>query len=443
MAFVVKTFHQESDLVDHIKTHAPSFYFSSRTSTVIPYDKLEAELKTSGDFFLCDLSKIPGKMELLPNNNLLVRGAVNWQDADQYLRSKGRAIMTSPTEQLALITGGVATSCTGERCFAFGNMRQQVVRLKYLDHNGTERELHHSKPFKTFISSWEKYCEDFRAFENFKNAPYPRFEIETDLMIGTEGQLGVVTEVEIQTAEDFAVNHIFLLLPKWEDGLSAHLEIFKQVQKWRKEIISCELLDSNCMNYLKADERLGQNQDVIFLEIKSEDFERVYSDFLLKLTQVTEENIFEISALKFHSVRAGVPRAVFEENSRMGVKKMGTDCQVDEKHFEDLMKFYQEASRLGVRYNLFGHFGDAHLHFNYMPTPSDTAQCQEVFQKLYAKVLDWHGSPFAEHGIGLLKRPYIRAFHGPTQLEFFSELKKIHDPYGQFFPQGFMGTTAY
>lgn len=438
MAFVVKTFHTESDLVNHIKTHAPSFYFSSRTSTVIPYDKLESELKTSGDFFLCDLSKIPGKMELLPNNNLLIRGAVNWQDADQFLRSQGRAIMTSPTEQLALITGGVATSCTGERCFAFGNMRQQVVRLKYLDHNGAERELHHNKPFKTFIPSWAKYCEDFKAFANYKNAPYPRFEIETDLMIGTEGQLGVVTEVEIETAEDFAVNHIFILLPKWEDELFAHLEIFKKVQKWRKEIISCELLDSNCMNYLKPDERLGTNQDVIFLEIKSDEFEKVYSDFLMKLTQITEENVFEITAQKFHSVRAGVPRAVFEENSRMGVKKMGTDCQVDESHFEDLMNFYQTAAKLGVRYNLFGHFGDAHLHFNYMPTPSDTARCQEVFQKLYAQVLEWHGSPFAEHGIGLLKRPYIKAFHGPTQLEFFSEIKKIHDPYGQFFPQGFM-----
>lgn len=441
MAFVVKTFHKESDLIDHIRTHTPSFYFSSRTSTVIPYDKLEAELKTSGDFFLCDVSKIPGNMDLLPNNNLVVRGAINWQDADQFLRSKGRAIMTSPTEQLALITGGVATSCTGERCFAFGNMRQQVVRLKYLDHNGDERELHHNKAFQTFIPSWEKYCEDFKAFENYKNAPYPRFEIETDLMIGTEGQLGIITEVEIQTAEDFAVNHIFLLLPKWEKDLSAHLEIFKKVQNWRKEIISCELLDSNCMNYLKADERLGLNQDVIFLEIKSTDFDRVYNDFLLKLSLVTEENIFEISSQRFHSVRAGVPRAVFEENSRMGVKKMGTDCQVDGKHFEDLMTFYQEASKLGVRYNLFGHFGDAHLHYNYMPTPTDTVKCQEVFQKLYSKVLEWHGSPFAEHGIGLLKRPYIKAFHGPTQLDFFSEIKKIHDPYGQFFPQGFMSSV--
>lgn len=442
MAFVVKTFHQESDLVAHIQTHTPSFYFSSRTSTVIPYDKLEAELKTSGDFFLCDLSKIPGHMELLPNNHLLVRGAVSWQEADQFLRSKGRAIMTSPTEQLALITGGVATSCTGERCFAFGNMRQQVSRLKYLDHNGVEHELNRNKKFSTFIPAWERYCDEYRAFDFYKNAPYPRFEIETDLMIGTEGQLGIVTEVEIETAEDFAVNHVFMLLPRWEDDYRPHMEIYQAVQGHRKDVISCELLDANCMDYLKPDERLGQNQDIIFLEIKASSFEQVYGELLLNLKLTTEESVFEISKAKFHSVRAGVPRAVFEENSKMGVKKMGTDCQVGPQHFEDLMDFYRHAAKLGVRYNLFGHFGDAHLHYNYMPRPEDTKACQEVFNELYAKVLQWHGSPFAEHGIGLLKRPYIKAFHGPTQLEFFADMKKIHDPYGQFFPQGFMSASA-
>lgn len=442
MSLKLKTFHQESDLAAHIKTHAPSFYFSSRTSTVIPFDKLEADLGARGEFFLCDLSKIPGTMELLPNNNLKVRGAVNWQDADRFLKSKGRAIMTSPTEQLALITGGVATSCTGERCFAFGNMRQQVARLKYLDHNGVEHELKRSKKFSTNIASWERYCDEFRAFDSYKNAPYPRFEIETDLMIGTEGQLGVVTEVEIETAEDFSVNHVFLLLPRWEEDLQPHMEIYQAVQKWRSDIISVELLDSNCMAYLKPDERLGVNQDIIFLEIKAASFEKVYAELLAKLRFTTEENVFEITAAKFHSVRAGVPRGVFEENSKMGVKKMGTDCQVGPAHFEDLMNFYRHAARLGVRYNLFGHFGDAHLHYNYMPRPEDTARCQGVFQELYDKVLEWHGSPFAEHGIGLLKRPYIKAFHGPTQLEFFAEMKKIHDPFGQFFPQGFMGSGA-
>ena len=46
---------------------------------------------------------------------------------------------------------------------------------------------------------------------------------------------------------------------------------------------------------------------------------------------------------------------------------------------------------------------------------------------------------FAEHGIGLLKQKYIKRFHGPHQLGLFHDLKQKHDPYHQFFPQGFMG----
>ena len=134
----------------------------------------------------------------------------------------------------------------------------------------------------------------------------------------------------------------------------------------------------------------------------------------------------------------GVPRAIFEENSKMGVVKVGTDVQVGPEHFPDLLNFYREASKIGVRYCLFGHFGDAHLHYNYMPKKEETQKCLDEFQKLYDKVLSWKGSPFAEHGIGLIKQKYIKKFHGSNQLALFQDLKKEHDPYNQFFPQGFM-----
>ena len=45
-------------------------------------------------------------MELTSNSNLVVRGAVSWKDAKKFLKSKGRNLKTSPTEQLALITAG-------------------------------------------------------------------------------------------------------------------------------------------------------------------------------------------------------------------------------------------------------------------------------------------------------------------------------------------------
>ena len=440
MTHITKTFYSVEDLVSHLKAHQPSFYFSSKTSTVIPYDKLDTLLPWSkGDFFLCDLSKLPPKMELKENGNLVLSGGVSWEDAKKFLRSKGRNLKTSPTEQLALITAGIATSCTGERCFGFGTMRSQVVSLKYLDFNGEEKILNQEEEFVLSSEHLKSYQQDFKTYQTFKNAPYPRFNKAIDLMIGTEGQLGVVTEVEIETVENYDLTYVFLLLPKWEENIDAHMEIFNAVQSQRDAIMSCEILDSNCMNYLKADEKLGKNQDVIFLEIKSDRFEEIYGNILCHLKHINHDDVFEIAENKFHHIRAGVPRAIFEENSKMGVVKIGTDCQVSGEKFPDLLKFYREAAKVGVRYCLFGHFGDAHLHFNYMPTKDESARCLDQIQKLYDQVLEWQGSPFAEHGIGLLKQKYIKRFHGPHQLGLFHDLKQKHDPYRQFFPQGFMG----
>ena len=440
MAFINKTFYSYEDLKSHLKAHHPSFFHSSKTSTVIPYDKLETLLpwNQESDYFVCDLSKLPPHMELTEKGNLILKGSVSWEDAKKFLRSKGRTLKTYPTEQLALITAGVATSCTGERCFGFGTMRSQVVRLKYLNYEGEEIELNRDQAFSSSSNHLKDYQNEFTAYKNFKNAPYPRFEKATDLLIGTEGQLGIVTEVEIETTSHDQVTYVFLLLPRWEENYTAHMEIFKKVQNLRESIMSCELLDSNCMNYLKADERLGVNQDVIFLEIRSDAFETIYTDVLCDLEHTSTDNVFEIAENKFHQVRAGVPRAIFEENSKMGVVKVGTDVQVSGEKFPDLLNFYREASQIGVRYCLFGHFGDAHLHFNYMPTKEQTPQCLEVFQQLYDKVLDWKGSPFAEHGIGLIKQKYIKKFHGEHQRKFFQDLKREHDPHNQFFPQGFM-----
>jgi FAD/FMN-containing dehydrogenase len=440
MAFIPKTFYSQEDLVSHLKAHQPSFYFSSKTSTVIPYDKIDTLLPwpKEKDFYLCDLSKLPAHMEVTSNGNLILKGSVSWEEAKKFLRSKNRNLKTSPTEQLALITAGIATSCTGERCFAFGNMRSQVVRLKYLDYNGVEQELKRDDNFSTSSTSLKSYQDDFKSYQNFKNAPYPRFEKAIDLMIGTEGQLGLVTEVEIETTDNEPVTYVFMLIPRWEEDMSAHLEIFNAVQSHRDTIISCELLDANCMNYLKPDEKLGNNEDVVFLEVKTSAFEDIYANVLCSLEKTSPDNVFEIAESKFHHVRAGVPRAIFEENSKMGVVKIGTDVQVGPDHLPDLINFYREASKIGVRYCLFGHFGDAHLHYNYMPKKEESEKCMEEIQKLYDRVLNWKGSPFAEHGIGLLKQKYIKKFHGKNQLDLFHDLKKEHDPFNQFFPQGFM-----
>lgn len=438
MAIIKKVFKTTDELKLHIRTHSPSFYFSSQTSTVIPYDTIEKYLDTDGEFYLCDLSQMPKNMELKENGNLIVTGAVSWKDAREFLRPKGRNIMTAPTEELALITAGAATSCTGERCFAFGNLRSQIKRIKYINYQGEEVTLTSTDKLDYASETLEAYRNDFKAYADFKNAPYPRFDTATDLLIGTEGQLGVITEIEIETTEDLQVNHLFMLMPKWEVDDRAHIEIINKTQKFRKEIILCELIDENAFSFLPEEDRPNQGKDAIFFEIKSEFFEKVYEEFIMDLEHIKEDEIFELTESKFHQIRASIPRAVFEENSRMGVLKMGTDVQVKVEDFPALLNIYKEFSKLDVRYNLFGHFGDAHLHFNYMPRPQDTAKCQEQFEMMYKKVVELKGSPFAEHGIGIIKQKYIKDFWTENQPNLFKELKKQYDPHNQFFPQGFM-----
>lgn len=435
MALINKTFYKYEELKEHIKTHKPSFYFSSQTSTVIPYDHLKEVFKQD-DFYLCDLSHLPKSMTILANGNLLVKGPVSWRDAKEFLSEHKKAIKTSPTEELALITAGAATSATGERYFGFGNLRSQIHNIKYLNYKGEEITLTKNK--KINFNTLKAYQKESLRYQNFKNAPYPTFENEVDLLIGTEGQLGVITEVELEITDNVQVNHLFMLLPKWEDDYSIHMEISKKIQKFRDTSHVCEFIDSNSFNFLKKEERPNKGKDAIFFEVRSDKFEDFYENFIMTIKGIDENEIFEVSNKKFHEIRASIPRAVFEENSKMGVKKMGTDVQVRNEDFSKLFDIYRKFSHTEVVYNLFGHFGDAHLHFNFMPTPDQTQKCNELFQNMYKEVKDLSGSPFAEHGIGIIKQKFIKDYWSENQKNTFKELKSIHDPYNQFFPQGFM-----
>ncbi len=430
-----KNFYNHLELKKHLKSGVPTLYHSSQTSTVIPFENLDSQLEQ--DTVLGNLSTIPGKISLDEHGNLLIQDFVTWKEAKEYCRSHGREVMTSPTEELAGVLAGVATSCTGERSFGFGNLRSQILEIIYLDFEGNEKKIVSSKKLELPINL-TYYQKDFKKFVNFKNAPYPRFEVETDLMTGTEGQLGVITQALLKTIPYEEETYLFILLPKWEDDFTSHLEIFKAVQGFRGKIRACEFIDANSIAYLPAEKRIGKNQDIIFLEITKNSFEEIHDQLLSKLHTVQEENIFEMTSSKCRELRMSVPRVIFEENSRMGVTKKGTDVQVSATDFENLLSFYRSFTKHGVAYNLFGHFGDAHLHFNFMPTPEQETFCNNELMRLYEQVSFWHGSPFAEHGIGLLKKKFITPFYNVHQKTVFKELKKKFDPNKQFFPEGFM-----
>lgn len=444
-------FKDLAQLQDHIKSGHRTLFHSSRTSTVIPYESLKENGLDLGqeELFLGDLSNLPKKIELNEKGNLVVSSSVCWKEAREFLKNKDLEIMAAPTEELACICAGVATSATGERTFGFGTLREQVVSLKFMDFEGNvsvlKREnllLNHKIGESTADSKvLSAYQKEFQPYYNFKNAPFPRMEHETDLMIGTEGQLGVILEVELQLAKGQKVTFMMIQLPRWEEDYGPHLEILEKVQNFRGKVLSCELLDWNSLEHLKEDERPADKKDLIFFEVLSEEFEGLYENFFSQFKLIGPDDIFEISASKFHHIRVSVPRSIYELNAKMKVSKKGTDTQVSPGNFRELLDIYRDWSKLGIRYNLFGHFGDHHLHFNFMPSRDEEKGCNEVFEAFYEKVKEMGGSPFAEHGIGLLKQKFIKIFLKGIHLEMYAVLKSNLDPHGIFFPKGYMSMS--
>ncbi|MCR9204883.1 MAG: hypothetical protein NXH75_09915, partial [Halobacteriovoraceae bacterium] len=316
----IETHHFKSlgDIQKYLGLKKPTLFHGSQTSTVVPYERLEAfcEHENWDSFVLGNLNQMPKVCELSSDGILTIQGPVTWKEGREYCQTKGRTIMTSPTEELAALLSGIATSCTGERCFGFGTYRDHLCEVKYLNSGGQLKTLSYERLLKNhelFQDSdsqalLQKYQASYEFYRDFKNAPFPRLERETDLMTGTEGQLGVIVEAKIKTTPLTNVTYIFMALPKWEEDFSLHMRLFDKVQSLREKIFACELIDENSWSYLDTELIPRPGKDIIFLEIADEHFESIYEEVLSQFPELGEDDLFQVSDSKCKNLRMEIPR---------------------------------------------------------------------------------------------------------------------------------------
>ena len=181
----------EQELISHIKKETPSLYLQSRTSTVIDYNTIE-NYAINHHLTLVDLSLLKPHMEWKDDEKIKIKGAVTWLDLKQFAQQKNRRVMTSPTEEVAGVLAGLATSCTGEHAFGFGTLRDQIESCRFLNYQGDRVILEKKNSIESCgldKNLVHQYNENYEKYKTFKNAPFPRLQQATDLMIGSEGQL--------------------------------------------------------------------------------------------------------------------------------------------------------------------------------------------------------------------------------------------------------------
>jgi len=81
----------------------------------------------------------------------------------------------------------------------------------------------------------------------------------------------------------------------------------------------------------------------------------------------------------------------------------------------------------------FGHIGDGNLHISVLPPPDMahgdfTETCERVTHQLGQVLQEFGGSISAEHGVGLLKKPYLLYSRSPAEIELMRQLKRVFDP---------------
>ena len=140
----------------------------------------------------------------------------------------------------------------------------------------------------------------------------------------------------------------------------------------------------------------------------------------------------EADQARLREFRHALPVLMNEWFARHQQRKVSTDMSVPDEAFAGMLHFYQSTLRASsLRYTIFGHIGDNHVHVNILPRDdAEASQAREIYLLFLKRAAAVGGTLSAEHGIGKLKREYLRLFYTEQHLREMAALKRAFDPAG-------------
>jgi len=127
-------------------------------------------------------------------------------------------------------------------------------------------------------------------------------------------------------------------------------------------------------------------------------------------------------------------RAVLPSLSRLEPLTMLEDATVPRSRIAEMVSYIQTvADRYGLRIGTFGHAGDGNLHPTAVLDPADEAalhSAHQAFAEIFAKAIELNGSITGEHGIGVVKLPYLESQLGADHVALLARIKAAFDPHG-------------
>ena len=367
-----------------------------------------------------------------------------------------------PTEMSAWLGGIVACNASGARTLKFGAVRDWVCRIQVVLMNGDILDIERGKvlaqdgKFEIVLSdgsTTDVMVPSYKMPET-KNAAglFAKPDMDLiDLFIGSEGILGVITEVELglnKMPEDIMT--VMAFFKSEEDAVSFVYDI--RAPDTPVPMNFLEYFGPNALEMIKEKAAssgitvpaMGDDtKAIVFFEFSYTD--ETMEDMVMGLEEVLNKHntssesswagMDRSELAKMKMVRHFVPETVnatiaMRKAEYHEVHKIGTDMAVPNEALRDYLKFYRETLETqGMEYVIFGHIGDNHLHVNMLPRNNEEVeQGMDNYMTFAKRAVELGGTVAAEHGIGKLKRAFLEAMYGDDGIKEMQAVKKVLDP---------------
>ena len=313
------------------------------------------------------------------------------------------------------IGGNIATNAGGIRVIRYGNTREWIAGLTVVTGSGEVLELN-----RALVKNSSGY--DFRQ-----------------LMIGSEGTLGIVVEAILRLTDPPPPSNVMLLaLPSFE-GL---MQVFAEF-RGRLRLEAFEFFTDHALRHVVAHGAQrpldGEYPYYVVTEFASDDeaagaaamaaFEHCMEQGWVADGAISQS---DAQAQQIWRLREGITEAVAR------YRPYKNDVSVRISAMPAFLA--QTQALLGQAYPQFevvwfGHIGDGNLHINVLKPDATAdaefvAQCEQV-TKLLAQALQAHGGSIsAEHGIGLVKKPYLGSTRSDAEVALMRGVRRVFDPAG-------------
>jgi FAD/FMN-containing dehydrogenase len=365
----------------------------------------------------------------IEGNRARVGAAVRLGEIQEAAAEHGLFYPPDPTSWESCSVGGtIACNASGARSFRYGPTRPWVLSAEVVWANGQVQEVDRKTPIPAHwpVPKWTP--------PQVKNATgfYPADNL-LDLIIGSEGTLGVVTAATLALLP--LPEQVFSVLALFPDR-RAGLDFVEKARGEQPKPRLIEWYDANCLDLIRAriPELPAQAKVAVWIEqetaLANEDSAiMAWAERIAACGGLEEHTLLACdpsSLQKLLNIRHALPAGINEQVARNGMPKVGTDFSVPDSGLEEMMAAYDAVEMDHV---LFGHVGDNHLHLNLLPTSAlELERAWAIWSALYDTALSLGGTLSAEHGVGKIKAAYLRKLVGDQGIQEFEALKRAIDP---------------